>query len=110
MGPKWKWIVGLGLSAPSFSARPQVVLQIEAHGGRMKRKVCFHEGLCFIDSKSRETLVPEGGKLLKGSVAGEPFTSISWLLGDWVIYDNPVYVDCDCTLHATLEMTLASSR
>ncbi|KAG2133296.1 hypothetical protein DEU56DRAFT_981534 [Suillus clintonianus] len=107
---KWKWIVGFGLSSPSLPACPKATFSIEAHHrkkGELGQETLPQE-LRFTDSKFKETHIPnvtsEDKQKYLGKVAGTPFTSTTWQLGDWVMYDNPVYVDCEGTLHAKLEM------
>ncbi|KAG1836669.1 hypothetical protein F4604DRAFT_1692730 [Suillus subluteus] len=110
MGPWWKWLVGFGLSPPSLPACPKPSLLLETFT-REGEPGCetLHKGLYCVGRGTNfmETLVPdEPESRYIGNVDGEALISRRWPLGDWVTYDNPVYVDCDGTLHAKLEMTL----
>ncbi|KAG1755723.1 hypothetical protein EDB19DRAFT_1662685 [Suillus lakei] len=100
MGPYGRWRIGLSLSQPSFPARPDVVLLIEAH----TKPGCATppQGLVMTYEKAK-LLVPRGSQNHKGL---SDFVNIFWSLSDWLLYDNTMYTDCDGTLHAKLEITL----
>ncbi|KAG1743625.1 uncharacterized protein EDB91DRAFT_218233 [Suillus paluster] len=108
MDPKWRWRVGFGLSPPSFPARPKGVLLIEAHAGKGDPGSEIPPQGLHMASSVIKTLVPDGPdchEIPPENVAGRPFIHHSWELGDWVMFENPIYVDCDSTLHAKLEIT-----
>ncbi|KAG2036696.1 hypothetical protein BDR03DRAFT_441251 [Suillus americanus] len=107
MGYQWKWRVGFGLSSPSLPACPKSLLLLETH----KRQGEPHRETwpeVLVRTEFLKSLVPDGStKYYNSDVDGEALTSSgSWLLGDWVTYDNPIYVDCDGTIHARLETRL----
>lgn len=100
MGPDGRWRIGLSLSQPSFPARPNAKLLIEAH----TKPGCTTppQGLVMIYENAK-LLVPGGSKKYTNL---SNFVNIFWSLSDWFLYDNTIYTDSDGTLHAKLEITL----
>ncbi|KAG1866650.1 hypothetical protein DFJ58DRAFT_698876 [Suillus subalutaceus] len=100
MGPDGRWRIGLSLSQPSFPARPDAKLLIEAH----TKPGCINppQGLVMTYDKAK-LLVPGGSQKYTGL---SNFVNIFWSLSDWLLYDNTIYTDCDGTLHASLDITL----
>lgn len=105
MGTSWRWRVGCGLSSPSLPACPKSSLLLGTHtrqgepGRETPPKV-------LVRTEFLETVVPDEPKRYIGDVDGKALIAWSSLLGDWVTYDNHIYVDCDGTLHARLAITL----
>ncbi|KAG2156033.1 hypothetical protein DEU56DRAFT_765238 [Suillus clintonianus] len=98
IGPDGGWRIGLGLSQPSFPARPDAILLIEAH--EKPGSATPPQGL-RMTYENKKLLVPGGSQGYKDS-----FINIFWSLSDWPLYENTIYMDSDGTLHAKLEMTL----
>ncbi|KAG1756551.1 uncharacterized protein EDB91DRAFT_23151 [Suillus paluster] len=101
-GDEAKLRVRLGLSWHSLPARPNAALFIKA---QKEQPDCVTppEGL-LIKFQLEETMLlsPEGNT----SNSHRTCTSIDASLGNWLMYDNTMYVDSDGTLHARLEMEL----
>ncbi|KAG1843703.1 hypothetical protein C8R48DRAFT_765417 [Suillus tomentosus] len=97
---KWKWRVLYGVSSPSLPACTKASLKIEGKPGRKPLKLPPSDNFA-------ETIVPQEPDYFQkySGVAGKPTVYVWWPLGDWVMYDNPVYVDRDGALHATLRLT-----
>ncbi|KAG1751827.1 hypothetical protein EDB19DRAFT_2022034 [Suillus lakei] len=92
------WRIGFCLETNSFSTRPEATLVIKAHKRDLDCATIPQDLQMHYTDKS--TLVP-----LIGS-STENRTFISWMMTDWLMDNNTMYVDCEGTLHAELEMTL----
>ncbi|KAG2045215.1 hypothetical protein BDR03DRAFT_995442 [Suillus americanus] len=105
MGNNGRWCIGFSLSHPSPPAHPEAALVIKAHS---RTPDCATQ--------------PEDLKMQYGIVPGYMLTAedcqlhqpvkisdlniLLWPLSDWPMDENTMFVDCDGTLHAKLEMTL----
>ncbi|KAG0705943.1 hypothetical protein DFH29DRAFT_235592 [Suillus ampliporus] len=93
-GHEAKLHVILGLSQHSLPARPNPVLRIEARKGQPDC-VAPPEGLQIkFQLKETNLLVPED----YANQSQSSCTGIYALMGDWLMYDNTIYVDSDGTL------------
>ncbi|KAG2045175.1 hypothetical protein BDR03DRAFT_26272 [Suillus americanus] len=105
MGDNGRWRIGFSLSYPSFPAHPEAVLVIKAHS---RKSDCATQPE---DLRMQCRIIP--GYVLRaedcplhGSVKVSDLTRFFWPLSDWPMDENTLYVDCDGTLHAMVEMTL----
>jgi hypothetical protein len=100
MGPNGRWRIGLSLSQPSFPARPDAKLLVEAH----EKPGCATPPQGLVMTYDKAKLLVPGGSQKYTSLSN--LVNIFWSLSDWLLYENTIYTDCDGTLHATLDITL----
>ncbi|KAG1831730.1 hypothetical protein EV424DRAFT_1533992 [Suillus variegatus] len=104
MGSKGKWCVQYGLSEPSFPVHPKAKLAIQAHSS----PPCATQRPLILDLTNLcGPMVPEG--LLhhyKGIEPQNSLIAVEQQLDDWLMNDDPPYVDCDGTLIAGLTVTM----
>ncbi|KAG2078093.1 hypothetical protein BDR04DRAFT_448153 [Suillus decipiens] len=95
-GADARWGVSLSLAKHSLPARPEALFRVEAQDGQSESL-----DVQFKLQKDR-LLAPEG--YTNNSI--HTCTSLFASLGGWLMFDDTMYIDCDGTLHARLEVTL----
>ncbi|KAG1905618.1 uncharacterized protein F5891DRAFT_619271 [Suillus fuscotomentosus] len=107
MGSKGSWCVQYGLSEPSLPVYPNTKLAIQAHSKPPCSSCATQRPLLLDLTYLGEPMVPEG--LLhhyKGIEPKKSLIAVEQQLDDWLMNDDPPYVDCDGTLIAGLTVTM----
>ncbi|KAG1751831.1 hypothetical protein EDB19DRAFT_1203318 [Suillus lakei] len=91
------WRIGFSLEKHSFSARLKALLVIKAHKGIFDCATVPQDLRMHCTNEC--TLTPVGS-------SWEYHTMLHWKMTDWLMDNNTMYVDCEGTLHANLEVTL----